>query len=173
MPNPIEFQQILPTKDTPESPTLSNRGSTSTFRPYDFPNTPTATNNQTVNVTNSITQKLEEQALHAQLEQKNQSSGCMVCGKSYKQVLEETTADYLQETAEPGRTVRERHLKRQADIARHQSGLIASTPRGVPQAATRDGIKYSINNGKATRKKFPPFCKTKVRYIHENILKNF
>ena len=35
-------------------------------------------------------------------------TGCLVCRKSYDQVIEETVAEDLNQTAQPGETVRER-----------------------------------------------------------------
>ena len=38
--HPIELRQVIPTKDSPESPTPSNKRPTQLFKPYDLPNTP-------------------------------------------------------------------------------------------------------------------------------------
>ena len=48
-----------------------------------------------------------------------------MCGKSYEQVVVGATADYLQQTAEPCETIRERHRRRQAIIARLQNAAVA------------------------------------------------
>ena len=88
-------------------------------------------------------QQLQELALHAHSEVEEETPGCLMCGKSYDQVIEETTANYLHETAEPGKTIRERHFKRQAFITGLQSGVRAFIPRGMSQAAACDGIIYN------------------------------
>ena len=38
-------------------------------------------------------------------------TGCLVCRKKYDQVIEETVAVYLNQTAQPSETVRERQKK--------------------------------------------------------------
>ena len=73
-------------------------------------------------------------------------TGCLVCGKSYDQVKEETLADYLDQTAQRGETVRERQIKRNAFIDGIQSGVFTFIPPGVSQAAACDGLVYSVNN---------------------------
>ena len=90
-------------------------------------------------------------------------------GKPDEQVHEETTAEYLQHTAEKGETVRERHLKRQAITVGLQSGVITFIPRGVWQGATCDEILYTINDGNTNQEaqgKFKFFFrnKSKVSY---------
>ena len=61
-------------------------------------------------------------------------TGGMVCGKPYDQVIEETVADYLNQTAQPGETVRERQIKRNAFNEGIQSGIFTFLPSGVSQA---------------------------------------
>ena len=70
-----------------------------------------------------------------------------MCGKSHEQVLEETAAEKLQFTAEPGEKTLDCHMKRQAFLAGIQSGVVASIRRGVSQAAACVGVKYRVNNG--------------------------
>ena len=70
-------------------------------------------------------------------------TGCLVCGKSYDQVIEETVADYLNQTAQPGDTVRDRQIKRNAFTDGIQSGLFTLLSTGVSQAAVCDGLIYS------------------------------
>ena len=38
-------------------------------------------------------------------------NGCLICGKPYKQVTDETAASFLLQTAEPHETISERLLK--------------------------------------------------------------
>ena len=94
---------------------------------------------------NAVAQDLKQLASHPHSEVQQQTSGCIVCGKAYKQVLEEATTKNLQKTVELAETVRERHLKRQAFIAGGQCGVKAFILLGVSQANTCDGIIYSIN----------------------------
>ena len=72
-------------------------------------------------------------------------TGCLACGKSYDQVIKETVADYLNQTAQPGETVRERQIERNAFIDGVQSGVFTFIPPGVSQAAACDGLLYSAN----------------------------
>ena len=60
---------------------------------------------------NAVAQELKCLALHAHSEPQKQIWACIMCGNSHEQELEETTADFLLQTAEPGQTLRERHLK--------------------------------------------------------------
>ena len=69
-------------------------------------------------------------------------TGYPVCGKSYGQVIEETVADYINQTAQPGETVRERQIKRNVFIDGIQSGVFTFLPPGVSQAAACDGLVY-------------------------------
>ena len=72
-------------------------------------------------------------------------TGCLVCRKSYDQVIEETVADYLSHTAQPVETVRERRIKRNAFIDGFQSGVFTFLPPEASQAAAFDGLIYSVN----------------------------
>ena len=115
-----------------------------------MPDTPTATNNHIVSNINTIMQEFQELASHAQFDAEKQTTGCIVCGKSYE-VIEEKPTGYLQQAAEPGETKRERHLKRQVFIVQHQSGVKAYIFREVQQAAACDGLAYKISNGNTTQ----------------------
>ena len=83
--------------------------------------------------------------LHAHPQHNEWATGCLVCGKSYGQVIEETVADYLHNTAQPGETVRERQIKRNAFIEGIQSSAFIFLPPGVSQAAACDGLVYSVD----------------------------
>ena len=73
--------------------------------------------------------------------------GDMVFGlwKTYDQVIEEIVADYLNQTAQPGKTVRERQTKRNAFTDGIESGVFTFPPTAVSQPATCDGLLYSAN----------------------------
>ena len=83
--------------------------------------------------------------LHPHRQCNERETGCLVCGKSYSQVIDETVADYLQHTAQPGETVRDRQIKRQAFIDGLQSSAFIFLPPGVSQAAACDGLVYSVD----------------------------
>ena len=84
--------------------------------------------------------------MHPHPQRNEWATGCLVCGKPYDQVIEETVADYLNQTAQPGETVRERQIKRNASIDGIQSGIFFFLPPpGVSQAAVCDGLVYFVN----------------------------
>ena len=137
--HPIQLcQHVQPIPETPESPTPENRRQSDNSYPDNIPlDNPT-------NVI-AVTNELNNLTLHPHPQRNEWVTGCLVCGKSYDQVIEETVADYLAQTAQPGETVRERQIKRNAFIDGVQSGAFTFIPPGVSQAAACDGLFYSIN----------------------------
>ena len=83
--------------------------------------------------------------LHPHPQRNEWVTGCLVCGKSYDEIVEETVADCLDQTAQPGETIRERQIKRNAFIDGNQIGVFTFVPPGVSQAATCDVLVYSVN----------------------------
>ena len=138
-------QQITPIPDTPESPTPENCGQLDIFRPYDIPNEPSST--ILINPPNitTVADGLRNLTLHPHPQRNEWVTSCLVCGKSYDQVIEETVADYLNQAAQPGETVRERKIKRIAFIDGIQSGVFTCLPLGVSQSAACDGMVYSVD----------------------------
>ena len=137
--HPIQLcQHVQPIPDTPESPTPENRERSDDFYPDNIPL------NNPPNII-AVADELRNLTLHPHLQPNEWVTGCLVCGKSYDQVREETVADYLDQTAQPGETVRERQIKRNAFIDGVQSGVFTFIPPGVSQAAACDGLFYSVN----------------------------
>ena len=131
-PIPIELcQQKTPIPDTPESPTPENRGQPDIFRPYDIPHEPSSTIFNNPPIITTVTDGLQNLTLHPHPQRNEWVTGCLVCGKSYDQVIEETVADYINHTAQPGETVRGRQIKRNAFIDGIQSGVFTFLPPGV------------------------------------------
>ena len=92
---------------------------------------------------------LQHLTLHPHPQRNEWVTGCLVSDKSYHQVIEETVADYLNQRAQTGETVRERQFKRNAFIDDFQSGVFTFLPPGVSQAAACDGLIYPVTyNGK-------------------------
>ena len=89
--------------------------------------------------------ELRNLILHPHLQRNEWATGCLMCGNFYDQVIEDTVADSLNQTAQPGQTVRERQIKRNAFIDGIQSGVFTFLPPGVSQAAACDGMVYSVN----------------------------
>ena len=149
-------QQITPIPDTPESPTPENRGQPDIFRPRDIPYEPSPTILNNPPIITTVTDGLQNLTLHPHPQRNEWMTGCLVCGKSYDQVIEETVADYLNQTAQPGETVRERQIKRNAFIDGIQSGVFTFISPGVSQAAACDGLVYSVkyNGQNASTKVF-------------------
>ena len=140
--HPIQLcQHVQPIPDTPESPTPENRGQSDDFYPNNIPL------NNPPNII-AVADELRNLTLHPHPQRNEWVTGCLVCGKSYDQVIEETVADYLDQTAQPGETVRERQIKRNAFIDGVQSGVFTFIPPGVSQAAACDGLVYSVNLGR-------------------------
>ena len=93
----------------------------------------------------AVSDELRNLILHPHPHRAETVTSCLVCGKSYDQVIAETVAEYLNQTAQPGETVRERQIKRNAFIDGVQSGVFTFIPPGVSQAAACDGMIYSVN----------------------------
>ena len=137
-------QQITPMPDTPESPIPENRGPLNSFHPYDLPNPSTSNDNNPPNIS-AVADGLQNRALHPHPARNEWVTGCLRCGKSYDQVIEETVADYLNKTEQPGETVRERQIKTNAFIDGFHSGFFNFLRPRVSQDATCDGLLYSVN----------------------------
>ena len=84
-------QQVTPIPDTPESPTPENRGQSDIFRPHDIPQQPSSipSNNPRPNIT-TVADGLRNLTLHPHPQRNEWVTGCLLCGKSYDQVIEET-----------------------------------------------------------------------------------
>ena len=137
--HPIQLcQQVQPIPDMPESPTPENRGQSNDFYPDNGPL------NNPPNII-AVADELRNLTLHPHPQRNELVTSCLVCGKSYDEVIKETAADYLDQTAQPGETVRERQVKRNAFIDGVQSGVFTFIPPGVSQAAACDGLVYSVN----------------------------
>ena len=131
-------QDRRPIPDTPQSPTAENCGQSVNFHPTNIPlhNPPNIV---------AVSDELRNLTLHPHPHRNETITSCLICGKSYDQVIEETAADYLNHTAQTGETVRERQIKRNAFIDGVQSGVFTFIPPGVSQAAACDGMIYSVN----------------------------
>ena len=120
--------------ETPESPTPENRGHTDdVLQPSLIPL------NKPPNII-TLADGLRDMNLHPHGQCNERETGCLVCGKSYGQVIDETVADYLQHTAQPCETVRDRQIKRQAFNDGLQSSAFIFLHPGVSQAAACDGL---------------------------------
>ena len=80
------------------------------------------------------------------LEQNAYLTESLVSGKPYDQVFEETVADFLHETAQPGESVRDQLLKLDAFLNSLQSRNFTYVPRGVSQAAAYHGQASRVNS---------------------------
>ena len=123
--HPIQIcQNMQPIPDTPQSPNPENRGQSDDFYPDNIP----LHNPPSPNII-AVTDELNNLTLHPHPQRNEWATGCLVCGKSYDQVIDETVADYLDQTAQTGETVRERQIKRNAFIDGVQSGVFTFIPR--------------------------------------------
>ena len=137
---------MTPIPDTPESPTPENRGQSDIFRPYDIPNEPSSTIlNNPPNIT-TVADGLRNLTLHPHPQRNEWVTGCLVCGKSYDQVIEESVADYLNQRAHSQVRLYESAKSKEIHsltVSRAESSLFS--PKGGPQAAACDGLLYSVN----------------------------
>ena len=78
----------------------------------------------------AVADGLQSLTLQPHPERKEWVTGSMVCEKSYDQVIEENVADYLNQTAQLGETVRDRQIKRNASIDGIQGCSIHFSPPG-------------------------------------------
>ena len=171
-PIPLQLcQQTTPIPDTPESPTPENRGQSDIFRPYDIPNQLSSTllNNPT-NIW-TVANGLQNLTLHPHPQPNEWVTGCLVCGKSYDQVIEETVADYLNQTAQPGERVRQHQIKRNAFIDGIQSGLFTFSPlecRKLAPVTTSSTPLITMDKTRAGRDTRCPYSKTKLTKLPSN-----
>ena len=100
--HPLQLcQHVQPIPDTSESPNPENRGQSDDFYPDNIPL------NNPPNII-AVADELRNLTLHPHPQRHEWVTGCLVCGKPYDQVIEETAAAYLDQTAQPGGTLRER-----------------------------------------------------------------
>ena len=145
-PIPLQLcQQMTPIPDTQGSPTPENRGESDIFCPYNIPNEPSSTILNNPPTITAVADGLRNLTLHPHPKRNEWVTGCLVSGKSHDQVIEETVADYLNQTTQPGETVRERQIKRNAFIDGIQSGVFTFLPPGVSQAETRHNIPDEVS----------------------------
>ena len=138
--HPIQLcQHVQPVPDTPQSPTPENCGQSDDSYPDNIPL------HSPPNII-AVTDELNNLTLHPHPQRNEWVTGCLICCKSYDQVIEETVDDYLDQTSQPGETVRERQTKRNALIDGVRCGVFTFTPPRVSQAAACDGMIYSVND---------------------------
>ena len=131
--HPMEFcRQLTPIPESPESPppSGSNEPSSSTIYP--------------LREISTIPQELRNLTLRAHMQDDANITGCLVCGKPYEQVIDDTAADYLYQTAQTHETIRERLLKHRAFTDGLQCGVFTFLLRGMSQAPACDGQMYDI-----------------------------
>ena len=152
-------QQTIPIPDTPESPTPENRGQSDDFYPDNIP-----LDNPPPNIV-AVADELRNLTLQPHPQRNEWTTGCLVCGKSYDQVLEETVADYINQTARPGETVRERQIKRNAFIDGVQSGVFTFIPREcrrLPPVMAWSTPSIKMRRTQSHRAMLCPYLKTDI-----------
>ena len=136
--------QLTPIPVTPESRTPKNRRQPDLFQPYNLPESPTTSAYPLLGISTLI-EGLQDMSLHAHIEANAHLTGCLFCGKTYEQVIGKAVAHYLHQTSEPGKTVKDKALKRMAFVGGLQGGVFTFVPRGVSQAAACDRQVYTVN----------------------------
>ena len=124
-------QHLQPVPDTPESPPPEDQSQRSTFRLYDLPNRSTSASYANPPISRQWLMGCKVWHCNPITQRNEWVTGCLVCRKSYDQVIEGAVANYLSQTAQPCETVRERHIKRNALIDDIQSGEFNLLPREV------------------------------------------
>ena len=166
-------KQTTPIPDTPESPTPENCGQSDIFHPYDVPNQPSSIllhNPPPPNIT-TVADGLRNFTLNPHPQRNEWVTGCLVCRKSYDQVTEETVADYVNQTAKPGETVRERQIKRNAFIDGIQSGVFTFLPRQcrrLPPVTARSTPSITTDKTRARRDTHCIYSKIKLIKLQLN-----
>ena len=127
--HPIQLcQHVQPIPDTPESSPPEDEGPRDIVHSYDILNPTSSTLfNKPLNIS-TVANGLQNSTLHAQPQRNEWVTGCLVCRKTHDQNVEETVADYLNQTAQTGETLRERQIKINAFIDGIQSGVVTSAP---------------------------------------------
>ena len=151
---------IVPVADTPQSPDTPNKRP-DIYRPYDLPGPSERRmepSSQGPNVS-TITGHMEKVRLGQ--EESNQFSDCIICGKSYKEIVETAVQEYLRRTWIEGESRESVDSRRVAFLAGLQAGTFMFVPRGLSQAAACDGNLYTMDTGVSVQKALPgtlPLC---------------
>ena len=125
--------------------------------------------------TPSVSNRLQDLTLHPHPQRNGWVTGCLVCGKSYDQVTEETVADFLNQTAQPCETVRERQIKRKAFIGGIQSGVFTFLPREcrqLPPVTAWSTPSITMDKTRTYRDTRCPYLKIKLTKLSLNNLLN-
>ena len=135
---PIQFcQHLQPVPDTPKSPPTEDQGQSDIFPAYDLPNPSTSASFDNLPNISTAADGLQNLTLQHHPQRNEWVTGCLVCRKSYDQSIEEIIAEYLNQTAQPVESVRERQIKRikrNASIDGIQSGVFTFLQPGRSQA---------------------------------------
>ena len=94
-------------------------------------------------------------------EERFKLSDCIICGRSYEQIVEDTVQTYLQRTMEEGEAAGSVELRKRAVLAGMEAGTFMFVPRGLSQAAACDGNMYTMNTGTTIGRALPgtlPLC---------------
>ena len=157
--HPIELcKTVSPIPDTPLSPDTPNRNP-DIFRPYDLPGPsrePVMQRDQMVNLVSGHWENITLAEPKAA-----KYSDCIICGRSYEQIVEETVQTYLQRTMEEGEATGSIELRKRAFLAGMEAGTFMFVPRGLSQAAACDGNMYTMNTGTTIGRALPgtlPLC---------------
>ena len=173
--HPIQLcQHVQPIPDTPESPTPENHGHSDKICPDDIPNqTSSIPPNNPPNIM-TVADGLRNLTLHPHPQSNEWVTGCLVCGKSYDQVIEETVADYLDQTARNTRNTRKkrqsnRRLLSQLDdfdqdmiignaASERQEGIVVNEGNNDRDFTTSTSSNNSAVNGNAVNVKTLERC---------------
>ena len=157
--HPIQFcQQVQPIPDKPESPTPENRGRSDDFYADNIPL------NNPPNII-AVADEVRNLTLHPHPQRNEWVTGCLVCGKPYDQNREETVADYLDQTAQPGETVQNDRSREMHSLMtfRAESSLLSPREcRKLPPVTAYSTPLTIMDKTRARRDMLCPYLKIKL-----------
>ena len=142
------------------------------FRLYDIPTPlPSASFNNPLNIS-PVADGLQNLTLHPHPQRNEWVKGCLICRKSYKQIIEETVADYFNQTAQTSETVRDCQIKRIVFFDGIQSGVFSFSTRDcrkLPPVTASSTPLISMDKTRACRDTLCPYSKIELTKLSLNI----
>ena len=136
--HPINIcRNLVPQVDTPLSPPEQDRGLQYPCEPHD--DSPSSMNTSM----EAVASHFDDMVLAEPPPLVNYSD-CVVCGKSVRQIQEETVNEYLDRTVTVGETLAETQARRRAFLDGMNANAFLLMPGGVSRAAACDGNWYSV-----------------------------
>ena len=164
--HPIQLRQhVQPIPDTPESPPPEDQGQD------DIPNQPSSIplNSPPPNIT-KVADGLRNLTLHPHPKCNETVTGCLVCGKSYDQVIEETVADYINQTTQSRQYANAKSKEMLlSTVLRAECSLFSPRDcRRLPPVAAYSTPLTTMDKTRARRDMLCPYLKNKLTKLSSN-----